>query len=290
MGFEDLIASQPTGDSLPDESVMVNEDSSAPLNNADGLDEAASTASANVDGEDMGSDPAIKAMQKRIDKITGKSKELEEQLIRERAEREALEKLQNQSQPKTLADLDTQGLSNFIAKAESDPELEQYLPEARLELQRKLVQEELGSFKQELTQKQVQEQGEVLTNNIINNLSGGKLADQDSVYYHTAANYLSELQSDQYKGIDTEQVLAVALAENEYLKSQPKGETMSAEQRVIKNRNNNIQSNNRVVSGNGADDLASLLKESGSLNRSNQAGQGNFRKVLKSLDVMKGFE
>ena len=56
-------------------------------------------------------------------------------LIREQARAEAYESMQKNSQPQTIQDLDASGLSNFIAKAEDDPELEQHLPEARLELQ-----------------------------------------------------------------------------------------------------------------------------------------------------------
>lgn len=290
MGLEDLAASQPTDASQSDESVMVDEGSSAPQI-ADGDEQAASEPQDNSDGGQE--DSAIKAMQKRIDRLTGKNKEFEEKYIQERAARETLEKVQSQSQPQTLQDLDVKALNNFIAKAESDPELESYLPEARLELQRKLVQEELSGFKQELTQKQQQERGQAMTNNIINNLSSGKLSDQNSEYYNTVVANLSELQSDQFNGIDVNQVLAVALAENEYLKSQQGNQLMSAEDRVVKNRNrnNNIQSNdNRIVNGSGSDDLANFLKDNPSLTRSNQAGKGGIKDALRKLNTVQGFD
>ena len=63
--FDELVASQPTGDNIPDD-VMDKEGASAPENNADGLPQGASTPLDNVDGGQE--DAKYLAMQKRIDK------------------------------------------------------------------------------------------------------------------------------------------------------------------------------------------------------------------------------
>jgi len=290
MGFEDLVASQPTDTPQSDETVMETEATSTPQDNVDGNTQDAFTPEDNVDGNEGQDDAKFKAMQKRIDKLTAKSKGFEEKYIQAQATAEAYENMRSNDQPKTIQDLDVNGLNSFIQRAESDPELEQHLPEARLELQRKLVQEELRGFKEEQAQMTTQQQHQAMTNNIIASLSGDKLQDQTGEYYHNAVSFLSDLDSDEYRGVNVNQVLAVALAENEYLKKQAKGTSMS--DRVEKNRNindNNLQSNNRAVNGNNSDDLNSYLKEAGSLRRSNQAGQGSLKSALSKLSTVKGF-
>jgi hypothetical protein len=288
MGIDELVASQPTEEPNSDDNVMDNEGTSAPLN-VDGEQQDSFAPEDNANGEGH-NDGAIKAMQKRIDKLTAKSKSLEEDYIKAQARAEAYENMQQQNQPQTLQDLDINGLNSFIAKAENDPELEEHLPEARLELQRKLVQEELRSFKEEQKQMTVQQQSAAQTNQLIAALSGDKLNDQSGEYYHSAVSFLNDLESDQYKNINVNQVLAVALAENEYLKKQAKGPSMP--ERIAKNRNrneNSLQSNNRASNANSSSDLAEYLKENEGLYRSNQAGNGSLKGALKRLSTVQGF-
>ena len=287
MDLENLVASQPIDTVQSNDNVMENEGTSAPLN-VDGETQVTSEPEVNSDGGQ--DDAALKAMQKRIDKLTAKSKGLEEKYIQAQATAEAYENMRSNDQPKTIQDLDVNGLNSFIQRAESDPELEQHLPEARMELQRKLVQEEIGAFKEEQAKISTSQQAEVMTNNIIASLSGDRLQDQSGEYYNNAVNFLNDLDSPQYGGINVNQVLAVALAENEYLKSQSKGPSMS--ERIEKNRNrndNSLQSNNRAVNGTGADDLSTYLKETGALSRSNQSGTGSLKQALSKLSTVKGF-
>lgn len=292
MDLENLVASQPTDNVQSDDNVMDNEASSAPQDNADGsTHEDTSTPIDNVDGQEHEDDARFKAMQKRIDKLTAKSKGAEEELIRERARAEAYENMRQADQPQTIQDLDVNGLNSFITRAESDPDLEQHLPEARLELQKRLIQEELNSFKQEQLQLTNEQRYQAQTNEIIGALSGDRLQDQSSEYYNNTMSFMADLDSDSYSGVNVKQILAVALAENQHLKNQAQGQTMS--QRVEKNRNRNdntLQSNNRAVNGNNSDDIKSFLSEQGPLRRSNQAGQGSLKEALSRLGTVKGFK
>ena len=288
--FDKLVASQPTGDNMPDDNVMENGDSSAPQDDADGsTHKDTSTPIDNVDGKQGQEDDAkFKAMQKRIDKLTAKSKGAEEDKIKSEAKLEAYESMRKESQPQTIQDLDVNGLTSFIAKAEGDPDLEQHLPEAKLELQKRLIDDRFSAFEEKQLAQNNDQRFQTQTNGIISALSGDRLNDESSEYYGNAMSFMADLDSEAYSGINVKQVLAVALAENERLKSEAKGPTMS--DRVKFNRNDNtLQSNNRASNGNNSDDLNTYLKEAGPLSRSNQVGSGSLKEAISRLNTVRSF-
>jgi len=280
MSLNDLVASQleeevPT--SSETETVMEDEDRAyATSENADG-----------EEGESNESEDAPEEksrLPKRIDSLIKKQRELEEQLIAERAKREALESMRTDSEPKTLEDLDVNGLTKFIANAENDPDLEGHLPRAKELLLERQIEQKFNKRIEEQERTAAQKMGEQLTATMISNLAGEKIRNKDGDYYAIAENYLNDLSSEQYKTINKDQLLAVALAEVAYLKKQNSGPSL--QERAIQNKNKVI-ANNRSGST-GTADISEMLREYKTLSPSRQGSSGNLRSIIKELDVVKG--
>lgn len=297
MGLQDLVTSQLTEDSqtASNNNVMDNQGASEPY--SDGSDVASSTATGNVDGngnvDGTELDPNAKAvvgMQKRINELTARAKTAEEMALQEKSSRETLERNFNtNSQPQTLADLDVNGLNNFIAKAQNNPdlELEQHIPEAQTLLQRRLVEEQISQFKEEQLATQNKTNGEQLTNILVNKVSDGRLNDENSPYFQKVQTYLNDLNGDQFQHVDAKYTLATALAEVDYLRAQLKGPNMTPEQRIVNNRNNSnkVMANNRAA-GAGGGDLASYLSENKQLTRSSISKNGSLRGAINQLKAV----
>jgi ubiquitin len=289
MALEDLVASQPEEEVSPssqDQTVMEDQQLQG---------EEASETPVNSDGEQVTEDSDIdenSRYQKRIDKLTRRAREAEEQLLQEKAAREAIERNMDHfsSSPKeqTLADLDVAALKQFIISAEGDESLEKHIPEARELIQEKTIEEKLKAFEDQRASEQQEQEGKQLTNVMLDNLSGGKLKDPDGDYFHAAQQNLYDLDN-KFKNVNVKQLLAVALAENDWLKSQKSGPSVI--DRVVDNRNKNtIMANNRAINA-GTQDLNDFLKGTGGrLSRSSQGEEGSLRQAIKKLGVVKSFE
>jgi len=223
----------------------------------------------------------------RFAELTRKQREAEERAIKAEARAEALGERQEASKERTLEDLNITELQSFITKAQTeDSGLEEHLPQARELLMDKKIEERLNGYKQEQTEKSTQQESEQLTNTMLSNLSDGKLKDESSPYFGAAQNYLYDLQND-FSTINQSQLLAVALAEIDYLKTQKTGPSM--EERVVQNRNNKVIANSRSAAG-GSSDLASFLSENGKLTTSRQGSKGTLRNAIEHLGAVKSLE
>jgi hypothetical protein len=285
MALDDLVSSQ------PDSSVPPSEQEETAM---DEQVEEASETTVNSDGEtteaqEAGDDNS--RIQKRINELTRQKREFEEQLLQERAAREAIERnmehFQSGQKEQTLADLDIAALKQFIKNADGDEDLERHIPEAKELILEKQIEEKFKKFEDTRNSKQVEEENKQLTNTMLNNLSGGKLSDQDGEYFHTAQNYLYDLEN-KYNGVNAKQLLAVALAENDYLKSQKAGP--SVVDRVVENRNQNTIKANSRASNAGGSDLDGFLKDNQRLTRSSQGKSGSLKDAIKRLGVVQYYE
>lgn len=291
MALEDLVADQPIEEvALPSQEQTDLADADAEIQG-----EEASETPVNSDGEQETEASEVdenSRTQKRINELTRRAREAEEKLLQETAAREAIERNMDHfnSNPKeqTLADLDVDALKQFIASADGDESLEKHIPEARELIQDKIIEGKLKAIEDKRTSQQVEVESKELTNTMLNNLSGGKLQDQDGDYFAAAQQNLHALDN-QFANVNHKQLLAVAIAENDWLKSQKTGPSVT--DRVVDNRNKNtIMANSRASNsgGQGVDDF--LKSTGGRLTRSSQGQDGSLREVIKKLGVVKSFE
>jgi len=292
MSLKDLVAPQPKEEvSTPSETetVTVNEN-----------EEQASVTSVNTDeNKDIETNEQNEEhprFQKRINQLTGKNRELEDKLLQAEAAKEAiesnLENLQGGPQKeKTLADLNPEGLRDFLVRARDNEDLEKYVPEAQELLTQKLIDEGISRFKDEQKTVTSAETGQQLTDVMLGNLAEDRLNDNSTEYFATVEANLHDLGSPQFQNVNKDQLLAVALAEVNRLKSVQKGPSIT--EKVVQNRGNDkrIMANNRAATT-GSNDLTSFLNEhkDEGLTRSTIGSNGSIKGAISRLNLMKEFE
>ena len=291
MSLNELATSQPvTSGPTPDESENVMTDAQ--------VDEA-STTTGNVDdvqGNETNEVEAVKdKTQQRINELVSERNRARDELIAEKAAREAIERnmdhFSQDSQPdeKKLSDLSSAQLKEFINTARGNEELEDYIPEAQEYLTEKLVDERFSKFTEDKTAKDSVQEGQELTNIMLNNIAGDQLSNPDSEYYQSVIGEMNNLASDKFKNVNRDQLLAVLITENDRLKSQANGPTLP--EKIIENRNvnNTVRSNNRSVNYGGSN-LNTVLQDNAVLTTSKQGKHGSLRDAIKELGAVKSFE
>ena len=295
MSLTELVASQ------PETEVPTPSDEDTGMIDAQNQGEQASETPVNSDVEDQDietSESEEGRAPKRIKKLLDERRALNDELLQERAAREAIERNMEHFQrnddggkDKTLADLDVAALRDFMDKARDNEDLQEHIPEAQRYLTEKMIQEGIDKYKNEQQVTSSEKQGQDLTNLMLNNLAGERLRDQESDYFSSVQATLNELDGDQFKNVNKDQLLAVALAEVDRLKNTQAGPTVS--DRVVQNRSNNnkIISNNRAVSS-GSGDLKSYLAEhKGGLQRGKQGSTtSDIKEAIGRLGIMKEFQ
>ncbi len=287
MSLNELVSPQPV-EEVPTTSEPVN----VTPNNEDN----SVATSVNADAEEQGNeqDNEHPGFQKRINQLLAKNRETEDQLLQERSAREAIERnmdhFQRNDDDVKLSDLDSSQLRDFIAKARDNVEMETYIPEAQDLLVEKMVDEKLHKFQDDRGVQDLQTEGQNLTNIMLNNLGGERLRDTESDYFQSVQGTLNDLQSDKFKHVNTNQLLAVALAENSRLKTLQNGPTLP--EKVINNRSttNTVLSNNRSANYGGSG-LGDILKDSGGrLTKSLQGEKGSLNKAIMELTAVKSIQ
>lgn len=234
-------------------------------------------------------------IQKRINKLVGERNTAQNELLQEKAAREAIERnmdhfqRDDSSKEKTLADLDVAALEDFLVRARADEELQEHVPEAQRHLTEKRIEMGINKFKTEQRTDNEVKEGQDLTNLLLNNLAGERLRDTESDYFLGVQTTLGELTGDQFNNVNKDQLLAVALAEVKRLSVPQSAPTVS--DRVVQNRNNNnmIISNNRAATS-GNSDLETFLAENKSLRRSKQGStDGGLKTAISKLKIMDTF-
>lgn len=287
MSLKDLVTSQPVEEvstTSTTENVTVEND------NEDG----ASTTSVNVDGEQVSENNEHPRFQKRINELSGRNKELQEELIAAKAAKETLENnmehfSSNQDSEKRLSDLGIDQLKDFITKARDNEELEIHIPEAQEYLTEKMVDEKLSRFEQDKSAKDLKLEGQNLTNVMLNNLAGDRLKDTEGEYFQKVLGEINSLEQDEFKHVNKDQLIAVLLTEVDHLKSQTNELTLS--EKIVENRNTNntIMTNSRSANMGGSN-LNNVLKDNPRLTKSSQGKGGSLRSAIMQLDAVKSFK
>jgi len=293
MSLSDLAASQPEpGVSTPSETGMID---------AENQGEQASETPVNSDGQDQstetGESGASDRAEKRINALVKERNTAREEALQEKAAREAIERnmdhfQRDEGKDKTLADLDVSALKDFIVKARDNDELIEHIPEAQALLTEKQIQEGINKYKSEQQIMSTEKEGQDLTNLLLNNLAGERLRDTESDYFADIQVTLNELSSEQFNNVNKDQLLAVAMAEVNRLKSTQSAPTVL--DKVVQNRNSNntkIVSNNRAANA-GSSDLKQFLSENtGGLTRSKQGQSGgSIKDAIGRLGLMQEFQ
>lgn len=287
MSLKDLVTSQPVQEvstSSEPENVTVNND-----------EENASATSVNVDGEGnvQSDDDQHPRFQKRINQLSGANKELQEKLLQSEAAMDAIERnigqFQQPNSEAKLSDLDANQLKDFITKARDNEELQEHIPEAQDLLVEKRIEEGLGRFEEKRNIQDSESQGLDLTNIMLNNMAGEQLQDTDGAFFQNVQSNLFDLQRDEYKHLNKDQVLAVALAKVKVLESQAKGPTLS--EKIIKNRSttNTVMTNNRSANFGGSN-LGEILKDNPTLTKNKQGQSGSLNAAIKELGAVKSIQ
>ena len=288
MSLNDLVTSQPVQEvptpSEPENAPYVDNGDNAP---STPVNEAVEEQGNEQDEQPQGRAP------KRIEQLLGERDALRDQLLKETAAREAIERNLEHFQPTSnsddtkLSDLSVDKLEEFINQAHGNEDLEQYIPEANRLLVKKQVDQQLSQFEQTKSEEVSLRDGKDLTNLMLRNMAGEKLSDTSSDYFQTIQGTLYDLEQAQYKYVNKDQLLAVALAEIDYLKSKANGPTLP--EKIIENRNttNTVLSNNRSANygGSGLNDI--LSESGGRLTKSKQGKSGSLRDAIKQFSAVK---
>jgi hypothetical protein len=288
VAIEDLV-SQQQAEQPADNANVVGEQPQ----NVDGADVTTENTSDVRDGADTTQDNVsvdntdeIKSRtQKRIESLLSSNKGMKDELSELKGQLRAITEQQEASRPKTLEDLDSRALNNFIATNEGDDEMADHVSEAKFLLQKKLVQEELGQEHEEKAQREAQEKMAELSRTLATMVGGNDAGNPESELFTLADQKYRILQAE--LGEDTVQANPLAAALSFALAKAEIPSKASLPNRVI-NRNERIETASRSpVSSD--DSVKSFLRDNpGTLSRSSITSKGSLNQAVRSLSAIRG--
>lgn len=219
--------------------------------------------------------------QKRLGRMAGKNRELEEIISRQNEKLEALEARFEDNQPKTLQDLDSTALRRFIADNKHEDDMFDHVEEAQVLLQEKIVEERLAAEREKFQQEQDTQRIKQLENQLVGIIAGDDAGNPSSELYTNAEAKYSVLQSEFGQSV-VNNPLAPALS---FALAKLEASTAPSLTKRVLNRNERIESTSRnPVAADGS--VESYLREnSGRLDKSTLNNRGTLNKAVRKLKM-----